>query len=59
MFPIVQYILPWDYFLDISEHTCVLSRWVLVIGTRKGQDVHGNIVGQEAAKIRQLKRLGE
>ena len=30
-----------------------------MVGTRKGQDVHGNTVGLEAAKIRQLKKLGD
>ena len=28
------------------------------MGTKKGQDVHGNVIGQEAAKLRQLKLLG-
>ena len=33
--------------------------WVLVVGTKKGQDIAGRVVGQEAAKLRQLKKLGE
>jgi len=32
--------------------------WVLVIGMSKTFDNQGNIIGQEAAKIRQLKKLG-
>lgn len=32
--------------------------WVLVIGTRKSHDIDGNVIGQEAAKLRQLKTLG-
>ena len=28
------------------------------MGTKKGQDIDGNVVGQEAAKLRQLKVLG-
>ena len=33
--------------------------WVVVVGTRKSQDSRGNVVGQEAAKLRQLKLLGQ
>ena len=33
--------------------------WVVVVGTRKSQDSQGNVVGQEAAKLRQLKILGQ
>ena len=33
--------------------------WVVVVGTRKSQDSHGTVVGQEAAKLRQLKILGQ
>ena len=33
--------------------------WVMVVGTKKGQDIAGRVVGQEAAKLRQLKKLGE
>ena len=32
--------------------------WVVVVGTRKSHDVAGNVIGQEAAKLRQLKKLG-
>ena len=32
--------------------------WVLVVGTRKSHDLDGNVIGQEAAKLRQLKKLG-
>ena len=32
--------------------------WVMVMGTRKSHDRAGNLVGQEAAKLRQLKKLG-
>jgi len=32
--------------------------WVLVIGTRKSHDLYGNLIGQEASKIRQLRTLG-
>jgi len=32
--------------------------WVLVVGSRKSQDLQGNIIGQEAAKVSQLKKLG-
>jgi len=32
--------------------------WVIVVGTRKSHDLSGNIIGQEAAKLRQLKTLG-
>ena len=32
---------------------------MVVVGTRKSQDLQGNLVGQEAAKLRQLKILGE
>jgi len=32
--------------------------WVIVVGTRKSHDLRGNIIGQEAAKLRQLKTLG-
>ena len=28
------------------------------MGTKKGQDTHGNVIGQEAAKLRQLRLLG-
>ena len=28
------------------------------MGTKKGLDIQGNVVGQEAAKLRQLKLLG-
>ena len=33
--------------------------WVVVVGTRKSQDSQGNVVGQEAAKLRQLRILGQ
>ena len=32
--------------------------WVVVVGTRKSQDSEGQVVGQEAAKLRQLRMLG-
>jgi len=32
--------------------------WVLVIGTKKSHDLAGNVVGQEAAKLKQLEKLG-
>jgi len=32
--------------------------YVLVIGTRKSHDFAGNVVGQEAAKVKQLEKLG-
>jgi len=32
--------------------------WVLVVGTRKSHDLDGNVIGQEAAKLRQLEKLG-
>lgn len=32
--------------------------WALVIGTRKSHDLSGNIIGQEAAKLRQLEKIG-
>eukprot|EP00092_Neocalanus_flemingeri_P034348 GFUD01037355.1.p1 GENE.GFUD01037355.1~~GFUD01037355.1.p1 ORF type:complete len:642 (+),score=139.80 GFUD01037355.1:77-2002(+) len=32
--------------------------WVIVVGTRKSHDLAGNVIGQEAAKLRQLEKLG-
>ena len=32
--------------------------WAVIIGTRKTHDLAGNIIGQEAAKVRQIKALG-
>ena len=33
--------------------------WVIVVGTKKSHDLQGRAVGQEAAKLRQLRKLGE
>jgi len=32
--------------------------WAVIIGTRKTHDLAGNIIGQEAAKVRQIRALG-